>query len=126
MDNLRWLIEYNPAADETLSAAGDTKPLTRRLRECADEIERLRNEMQSFRERVERNVIEMRIGYNATACEPCHGLGVRAYGSTATWRGSAGGMAITSDVCDRCWGSGNADRPWPSHRNLSREGGGVK
>ncbi len=86
------------------------------IRALLDEIERLRNE----RERVERDLIEMRIG-NATPCEPCHGLGVRAYGSTATWRGGAGGMAITSDVCDRCWGSGNADRPWPSHRHLLRE-----
>ena len=85
------------------------------IRALLDEIERLRNE----RERVERDLIEMRIG-NATPCEPCHGLGVRAYGSTATWRGGAGGMAITSDVCDRCWGSGTADRPWPSHRHLLR------
>src|SRR5690606_40467801 len=73
------------------------------IRALLDEIERLRNE----RERVERDLIEMRIG-NATPCELCHGLGVRAYGSTATWRGGAGGQAITSDGRDRGWGSGTA------------------
>lgn len=25
---------------------------------------------------------------------------------------------ITSDVCDRCWGSGDEKRRWPSHRLL--------
>lgn len=53
-------------------------------------------------------------------CSACIGLGVRAYGSTATWRGGVGGMTITSDVCDKCWGSGDANSPWPSHRSLPR------
>lgn len=51
-----------------------------------------------------------------TACKRCRGAGVRAYGSTATWRGGVGGQAITSDVCDGCWGSGDANNRWPSHR----------
>jgi len=49
-------------------------------------------------------------------CKGCDGAGTKAYGSTATWHGGAGGQAITTDVCDRCWGSGNANRPWPSWR----------
>jgi len=49
-------------------------------------------------------------------CKACGGSGTRAYGSTSTWRGGAGGQMITSDVCDRCWGSGQEGRPWPSHR----------
>ncbi len=40
-------------------------------------------------------------------CEKCHGIGVRAYGSTATWGGGIGGQAITSDTCDVCWGTGD-------------------
>lgn len=50
------------------------------------------------------------------ACASCGGSGYVAYGSTATWRGGIGGQAITTDVCDKCWGSGNADKPWPSWR----------
>lgn len=49
-------------------------------------------------------------------CPACAGSGKRSYASTATWRGGIGGQAITVDVCDRCWGSGVKDKPWPSHR----------
>lgn len=54
-------------------------------------------------------------------CKECGGSGTKAYGSTATWRGGVGGQTITSDVCDKCWGSGESDRPWPSHRKVTRE-----
>ena len=50
------------------------------------------------------------------ACRECGGSGMVAYGSTSTWRGGIGGQAITNDVCNKCWGSGNQYRPWPSHR----------
>lgn len=49
-------------------------------------------------------------------CPKCGGSGYVVYGSTATWRGGVGGMTLTSDVCDRCWGSGSKSRPWPSWR----------
>lgn len=29
-----------------------------------------------------------------------------------------GGCAITGDVCDTCWGSGDANRPWTNLREL--------
>lgn len=51
-------------------------------------------------------------------CPECAGSGYRVYASTATWRGGIGGQAMTEDVCDQCWGSGNRHRPWPSHRLL--------
>lgn len=40
-------------------------------------------------------------------CENCQGSGKRLYGSTSTWRGGIGGAAMTTDVCDKCWGSGD-------------------
>ncbi len=43
-------------------------------------------------------------------CTLCAGSGVRTYGSTATWRGGIGGAAMTTDVCDQCWGSGDQFR----------------
>jgi hypothetical protein len=49
-------------------------------------------------------------------CQGCCGVGVRVYGSTSTWRDGAGGCSMSSDVCDRCWGSGREGAPWPSHR----------
>lgn len=59
-----------------------------------------------------------RLEDGATPCKRCGGRGVRAYGSTATWRGGVGGQAITNDVCDHCWGSGNEYTAWPSWRTL--------
>ena len=56
-------------------------------------------------------------------CLKCNGSGVRAYGSTSTWRGGVGGCAITSDVCDTCWGSGDRYRAWCNLRRLRDEEG---
>lgn len=44
-----------------------------------------------------------------TPCAKCRGSGVRIYSSTATWRGGMGGAAMTRDVCDECWGTGDKD-----------------
>lgn len=41
------------------------------------------------------------------ACRMCNGSGRRCYGDTSTWRGGMGGCAMTWDVCDKCWGSGD-------------------
>jgi hypothetical protein len=53
------------------------------------------------------------------ACEKCGGVGGRSYASTATWRGGIGGQAITTDVCDSCWGTGRTDQTGPDLRRLS-------
>jgi DnaJ-class molecular chaperone len=58
---------------------------------------------------------------DATPCRECGGSGVKCYGSTATWRGGVGGQIMTNDVCDKCWGSGDDDRSWPSHRALTKK-----
>lgn len=54
-------------------------------------------------------------------CTACGGQGSRAYGSTSSWRGGIGGQSITSDVCDRCWGTGRSDRTGPDLRAIERE-----
>lgn len=56
-----------------------------------------------------------------TPCSACHGLGVRGYSNGSTWRGGMGCAAITHDVCDSCWGSGDAERPWLNLRNMEIE-----
>ena len=47
----------------------------------------------------------------AELCKKCGGLGQAGYSDTSTWHGGMGGQAMTSDVCDKCWGSGIAKRP---------------
>jgi len=51
-------------------------------------------------------------------CKECGGSGVKVYGDTSTWRHGIGGQMITSDVCDKCWGSGNAKMAWTNLREL--------
>lgn len=52
------------------------------------------------------------------ACETCHGYGTRVYSNTSGWRGGIGGAAMTYDVCDVCWGSGDKHRPGDDLRAL--------
>lgn len=52
-------------------------------------------------------------------CQSCRGLGTRLYGSTATWHGGAGGQTVTTDICDRCWGSGDEERHGVNLRTLA-------
>lgn len=57
--------------------------------------------------------------YNGdVVCPACGGSGVVSYASTATWRGSAGGQQFTSDVCDKCWGSGKQNKPGVDLRKM--------
>ena len=66
--------------------------------------------LRAQREGIWADLIEQRIGESAP-CSKCRGLGVRAYSSTAIWRGGVGGQAITGGICDACWGSGTEERP---------------
>jgi hypothetical protein len=54
-----------------------------------------------------------------TPCSKCVGFGVRAYGSTATWRGGIGGQTVTQGICDHCWGSGDEHRKGANLRIIS-------
>lgn len=49
-------------------------------------------------------------------CQLCGGLGKYTYGDTTTWRGGCGGQTATTDICDKCWGSGDATKPWTDLR----------
>ena len=67
-------------------------------------------------------------------CSACHGRGRREYPDTSTWRGGGyAGQAITVDICDRCWGTGDEGRPGTDLRALiadrtapARRGRGAK
>jgi hypothetical protein len=43
------------------------------------------------------------------------------YGGSATWRGGAGAAAMTLDVCDACWGTGDRYRTGCDLRRLRDE-----
>jgi len=55
-------------------------------------------------------------------CPLCKGLGVRSYSSGALWeRGVVSTASFAQGVCDVCWGSGDANRPWEDLRALDEE-----
>lgn len=57
-------------------------------------------------------------------CVKCDGAGSFVYSNTATWRrepGTVAGRAMTRDVCDACWGSGDQLCPWPNLRELEEK-----
>lgn len=63
----------------------------------------------------------LRLRHVEEPCTACHGLGNKAYGSTSTWRCGVGGSSITVDVCDSCWGTGDAIRTGVNLRRLFAE-----
>lgn len=115
--------DYKAALAEAEKTIGALK---HRIGEIEDErgaeIARLRGALDAYRSEEHERHCAWRDLTCDDLCHRCHGAGIRAYGSTATWRGGIGGQAITSDVCDACWGSGSKSRKWPSHR-LARTGG---
>jgi hypothetical protein len=52
------------------------------------------------------------------ACPHCTGTGYIVYGSTSTYWGGIGGAAMTKGVCNKCWGSGEKNYAWPSHKEF--------
>lgn len=55
-----------------------------------------------------------------TPCSRCDGAGVRVYADSSTWRRKPAGQALTTDVCDACWGTGDANRKGADLRRLDR------
>lgn len=54
------------------------------------------------------------------ACSACGGIGKRTYPNTTTWRGGIGGQMMTTDVCDKCWGSGDKTHTWLNLRVVTQ------
>lgn len=54
-------------------------------------------------------------------CLECGGSGTKSYANTSTFHYGAGGQSITLSVCDKCWGSGDRYRPWPSWKTRRAE-----
>lgn len=87
--------------------------------ERAERAERDKNELLEVRQSLHAAMmLEWRDVEHGCECLACGGAGVKSYPSTSTWRGGIGGQAFTTDVCDKCWGSGDRNNAWPSHRAL--------
>ena len=69
---------------------------------------------RSFRHTYSQTMREFLVD-DGVCCVKCHGSGYYTYPTTSTFRHGIGGMKMTTDVCDKCWGSGNKDKVWPRH-----------
>jgi hypothetical protein len=139
----RWKCGENEHRGETCAEAKKMNPLRKRIAELEAEadirksfydltvkerdlervrVDKLRAVLSTDVELHER-LLAWRGIMPGDECRTCHGAGVRAYGSTATWSGGIGGQAITSGVCDQCWGSGDAGRPGVDLRKLKAQMG---
>ena len=78
---------------------------------------KVRSYLKSYKEILAWRNIYLELGDEP--CPACNGAGVRTYGSTCTWHGGVGGQTMTSDICNRCWGSGNSNKPWLNLRRLT-------
>jgi hypothetical protein len=109
--------EYYPdnPGDPNLKVYSTLNEYTDQITALQAQVATLRNEntmlvsrVDQERDRFYEKALEWRGIYDKRdACPACGGSGVQTYGSTATWRGGSGGQAMTSDVCDKCWGSGD-------------------
>jgi len=92
--------------------------IIRHERNCA------RNQLEEFEQRMHQHWLEWR-GIEIP-CKKCGGSGVRCYANTSGWRGGIGGNAITTGMCDSCWGSGDAERSWLNLRKLENQNNSFK
>lgn len=81
-------------------------------------FEKIKAENERLREYNRERFLEF-IGVDPkNTCPGCGGIGEKCYSSTATWGGGIGGQALTNAVCDKCWGSGDAARPWANLKQI--------
>ena len=95
--------------DAESSADGD-------IRAKEHKITQLKAENKELREKGHFYMLQFRD--ISTPCKECSGYGVKSYVNTSTWSHGIGGQAITSGICDGCWGSGDADNKWVDLRTL--------
>lgn len=81
------------------------------------QVAQLRRELEEAREKLTASFLSWR--HVDEPCTRCRGAGVLPYGDTSTWRrGGLAGQRITVDVCDQCWGTGDAHRTGANIREL--------
>lgn len=103
------LFRLRLAADEVEALRARVAELERQRAVLIDQTQRLHDERESLRSEYPRAWMLSARGVDV-ACERCAGLGVYMYSDSTTWSHGAGGQGSPTDVCDVCWGTGDAHR----------------
>lgn len=118
---LKWYNSHCGHSKIKQQAKKEIEQLTEQLAKANERV----RELEGVRDELRNSFYARFLNYRGLtieqACKHCAGSGVKNYGNTSTWRMGIGGQAITSDVCDVCWGSGNADEPLTNLRKLRKE-----
>lgn len=109
LSQVRMLLDFERAAN------GD---LIKRATNAEVELEALQRERDEVRDSVGEQFLQWR-GVQGKSCKNCGGAGSYSYPDTSTWHRGMGGQSFTMDVCDKCWGSGDSERPWTNLRHLN-------
>ena len=95
--------------------------LEQRIAKLEQELDESNKRLLDLRDKLYVRFLDYRGLAVDEACKCCSGSGVRVYANTSAWRGGIGGQAMTTDVCDKCWGSGNKNKPWLNLRRFSNQ-----
>lgn len=108
------------AASEQSELAALREQLADAKRKLA-EVERRSADLECRLAEVGKDILQRMLAWRdiETPCKRCGGSGIKTYANTATWRGGIGGSAMTMDVCDACWGSGDSSRKGADLRTLT-------
>lgn len=92
--------------------------LTREAQAALAQAQERADAFQKQRDEMPREFVRQRLSHwDDEPCSQCKGYGTYGYPDTSTWhRGGMAGQSFTTDVCDKCWGSGSAIHSWPSWR----------
>jgi len=121
-DEQRQMIDEQ--VEENRGLRSDVKLVQQANAEQRQQIEDLQKRVEELLDRrnnFHRDVVEWRGVEFENVCTECSGSGYKVYGNTATYHHGAGGQAITTSVCNKCWGSGDRYKPWVSWLKIEQQ-----
>lgn len=109
--------ELKKLSQDILDLVSKQKHMEEENIELRAKNEKLENDLLELKDSLHERFLSWR-GIEGPVCPDCNGSGKKVYGSTAAYKSGIGGQMITTSVCDRCWGSGEKDRPWRSWKEV--------
>lgn len=118
---LKQAIEYGRSTVPVRLAYDQLVAHDAEQRRVIEDLQKRVGELIDRRNNFHREVVEWRGIEFDHVCTECGGSGYKVYGNTTTYHHGAGGQAITTSVCNKCWGSGDTYRPWTSWLQIEQQ-----
>ena len=121
---LKQAIEYGRSTVPVRLAYDQLVAHDAEQRRVIEDLQKRVEELIDRRNNFHREVVEWRGIEFDNVCTECNGSGYKVYENTTTYPRRAGGQAITTSVCNICWGSGDKFRPrtsWLKIEGIQRQ-----